>query len=116
MSFLFGSRSNKSDPPPAGQGTGNFSSGAEQDRYASHFGIGEAGVDKIREVAYKAATYKGEGAEQDRWATHFHLDQEKVVAAAQSMMNAKGNGSEQVRNVSLLITAAWEMRQELRLC
>lgn len=89
--------SNKSDPSTVRQGTGNFASGAEQDRYASHFGIGDAGVEQIKDAAKKIASYKGEGAEQDRYGSHFSLDQQQVKKAAHSMMDAQGSGAEQDR-------------------
>jgi hypothetical protein len=76
-------------------------SGAEQDRYGSHFGASTArieqginkGVDKLKE----AAMAKGEGAEQDRYNAHFSpaahsIDAQKVQQAAKSIMEkAKGN-------------------------
>jgi hypothetical protein len=75
-------------------------SGAEQDRYGSHFGASTErieqginyGVDKLKE----AAMTKGQGAEQDRYSAHFSpsahsIDARKVQEAAYSMMNkAKG--------------------------
>jgi hypothetical protein len=88
----FFSSKSKNDPPAAGQGTGNFASGAEQDRYASHLtGAGEAAAEKIKGAAWKAATYKGEGAEQDRYGSHFSglsLDQQLVRKAAESIKAA----------------------------
>jgi hypothetical protein len=97
--FGFG-KSNKSDPPAAGAGTGDFASGAEQDRYGSHFTVGDAAVDKVKDAAKRAANYKGEGAEQDRYGAHFAgfgLDQQKVQQAVQSIINARGAGAEQDR-------------------
>ncbi|KAH7089969.1 hypothetical protein FB567DRAFT_590759 [Paraphoma chrysanthemicola] len=55
--------------------TRQYGSGAEQDRYGSHFGASTAkieqginkGIDKVKE----AAQYKGDGAEQDRYNSHF---------------------------------------------
>jgi hypothetical protein len=75
-------------------------SGAEQDRYGSHFGASTEkieqginyGVDKIKE----AAKTKGSGAEQDRYQSHFSpvahsIDARKVQEVAKGMMNkAKG--------------------------
>jgi len=91
--FGFG-KSNKSDPPAAGAGTGDFASGSEQDRYASHFsGVGEVAADKIKAGAKKAANYKGDGAEQDRYGAHFSglgLDEQQVHRAAQSMKSGLG--------------------------
>ena len=61
----------------------NQGSGAEQDRYDSHFGVGTEGLDRMKQ----AALAKGEG--------HFSLDHDNVKQAAQSIVNAKGSGAEQ---------------------
>ncbi|OAL55317.1 hypothetical protein IQ07DRAFT_582817 [Pyrenochaeta sp. DS3sAY3a] len=75
--------------------TKQYGSGAEQDRYGSHFTVPsetiDRGVNKLKEVA----SYKGDGAEQDRYGAHFSpalhsLDAQKVPAAAASIA-AKGN-------------------------
>lgn len=88
-----------------------FGSGAEQDRYGSHFGIGSDGMNRIKQ----AANYKGVGAEQDRYQSHFSLDQEQVKAAAQSLLHAKGTGAEQDRHASHfgLGNDGWERAKEL---
>lgn len=90
--------STKNDPPATNPPTtehppSRFGPGAEQDRYAMHFGISTDGLERIK----KAASYKGTGAEQDRYGAHFHLDNEKVMKATQSLLNAKGAGAEQDR-------------------
>ena len=71
--------------------------GAEQDRYASHFSIGQEGLDHIKDGASKILNYKGAGAEQDRYASHFSPDHEVVNKAVQSLLNAKAEGAEQDR-------------------
>ncbi|KAF2280457.1 uncharacterized protein EI97DRAFT_430177 [Westerdykella ornata] len=73
--------------------TSRMGSGAEQDRYEAHFGLGSDGLEKIKKVA----TMKGVGAEQDRYRSHFGLDEERVRAAARSILMAKGEGGEQDR-------------------
>lgn len=106
--------------------TGQYGSGAEQDRYGAHFGAsteklkeaGNRGLDRLRQ----AALAKGEGAEQDRYASYFShpevgvLDTERVKRAVESFLSgeksnhglgydgqqrvrllaAKGTGAEQV--------------------
>jgi hypothetical protein len=78
-------------------------SGAEQDRYGSHFGASteriqhgiEKGVDKVKE----AAQYRGTGAEQDRYNAHFSpaahgTDAHRVQQYAENLINkAKGSAS-----------------------
>ncbi|KAH8716918.1 hypothetical protein GQ44DRAFT_624618 [Phaeosphaeriaceae sp. PMI808] len=81
--------------------TKQYGSGAEQDRYGSHFStstsdIGQSinqGVDKVKE----AALTKGEGAEQDKYQTHFSpaahgTDAHSVQQATQSLID-KASGS-----------------------
>jgi hypothetical protein len=89
---MFGFGKSKNDPPAAGEGTGNFASASEQDRYGSHFsGLGDKAADKIKEGANKALHYKGEGAEQDRYGAHFArlgLDEQQVHRAAQAIKNS----------------------------
>jgi hypothetical protein len=71
-------------------------SGAEQDRYGSHFAASTEkieqginyGVDKLKD----AAKTKGSGAEQDRYENYFSpsahsLDSRKVQEAAKAIMN-----------------------------
>lgn len=71
-------------------------SGAEQDRYGSHFAPGaerikqgiDQGIDKVKQ----AAQYKGEGAEQDRYNAHFSpaehdTDLFRVQQAVQAIKN-----------------------------
>jgi hypothetical protein len=91
--------------------TSRFSSGAEQDRYAGHFGIGAEGLDRLKH----AAMAKGTGAEQDRYQAHFGLDEDRVKAAAQSLVNAKGTGAEQDRHAAHFGLGAdgWERAKEL---
>ncbi|KAH7348167.1 hypothetical protein BKA66DRAFT_447368 [Pyrenochaeta sp. MPI-SDFR-AT-0127] len=76
--------------------TSQSGSGAEQDRYGSHFSVPtdalNKGVDKLRE----AALAKGEGAEQDRYNAHLGVGSkgyDKLKEAAR----AKGDGAEQDR-------------------
>ncbi|KAL5115828.1 hypothetical protein ACEQ8H_006323 [Pleosporales sp. CAS-2024a] len=78
-------------------------SGAEQDRYGSHFGAStdkihqgiEKGVDRVKQ----AALAKGSGAEQDRYNAYFSpaahgTDVHRVQQYAQSLMDkAKGSAS-----------------------
>jgi hypothetical protein len=59
--------------------TTSFGSGAEQDRYASHFSLGADGLARIQ----RRLSTPGVGAEQDRYALHFGgLDAQKIKAAA----------------------------------
>ncbi|KAH3915050.1 hypothetical protein HBI56_016170 [Parastagonospora nodorum] len=83
--------------------TRQYGSGAEQDRYGSHFGASteriqhgiEKGVDKVKQ----AAQYRGEGAEQDRYNAHFSpaahgTDAHRVQQYAESLINkAKGSAA-----------------------
>jgi hypothetical protein len=81
--------------------TRQHGSGAEQDRYGSHFGAStakiEQGINKGMDKLKDAAKTKGEGAEQDRYNAHFSpaahsIDARKAHEAARSMMEkAKGN-------------------------
>ena len=89
----------------------SFGSGAEQDRYASHFGIGTEGLERLKELA----SYKGDGAEQDRYKSHFSLDSDRVRAAADSILHAKGAGAEQDRYESRfgLGNDGWERAKRL---
>lgn len=71
-------------------------SGAEQDRYGSHFSVPtdalNRGVDKLKD----AALARGEGAEQDRYNAHLGVGSQgydKLKEAAR----AKGDGAEQDR-------------------
>lgn len=91
--------------------TSKYGSGAEQDRYAAHFGIGTEGLDRIKQ----AALTKGTGAEQDRYQAHFGLDEDRVKAAAQSLINAKGEGAEQDRHAAHFGLGAdgWARAKEL---
>ncbi|KAF2826490.1 hypothetical protein CC86DRAFT_293341 [Ophiobolus disseminans] len=76
-------------------------SGAEQDRYGSHFGAStakiEQGINKGIDYVKEAAQYKGEGAEQDRYNARFSpaahgTDAHRVQQAAESLLNkAKGS-------------------------
>lgn len=95
-------------PPAAGP---RFGSGAEQDRYASHFGIGSGGLERIKQ----AASYKGSGAEQDRYESHFHVDQERVKEAAHKILHSNGSGAEQDRWASHFGLGAdgWERAKRL---
>jgi hypothetical protein len=76
-------------------------SGAEQDRYGSHFGAStakiEQGINKGIDYAKQAAQYKGEGAEQDRYNARFSpavhsIDARRVQQYAASLMH-KANGN-----------------------
>lgn len=74
-------------------GNQQSTSGAEQDRYGSHFGIGEAGAERLKH----AAEYKGAGAEQERYEGHFGVDPDKVKAATDNLLHHSGSGAEQDR-------------------
>lgn len=78
--------------------TKQYGSGAEQDRYGSHFTVPSETIDKGVNKLKEAASYKGDGAEQDRYNAHFSpalhsLDAQKVPAAAASIA-AKGNDAD----------------------
>jgi len=87
--------SNKTNETQVGNPT-EPNSGSEQDRYNAHFGVGDSGLDALK----KFAQAKGVGAEQDRYGAHFGVEQEKVQAAAASILSAKGEGAEQDRHAS----------------
>ncbi|KAF1952040.1 hypothetical protein CC80DRAFT_185204 [Byssothecium circinans] len=92
--------SKKAEPAASSPPTSNTprtGPGAEQERHASHFSIGQEGLDKIKDAASRAAHYKGVGAEQDRYAAHFSPDHEVVNKTVQSLLNAKAQGAEQDR-------------------
>lgn len=76
-------------------------SGAEQDRYDSHFG---PGVDKVREVASGFDASKlGSGAEQDRYGSYWGLgsDGRARIRDTATRLNANsGSGAEQDRYAS----------------
>jgi hypothetical protein len=101
---LFSSSTEKSTPaqyPVNPDITRQSGSGAEQDRYGSHFGASteriERGINKGVDKLKEAAMYQGQGAEQDRYNAHFSpaahsIDAQKVEKAAKSLMEkAKGN-------------------------
>jgi hypothetical protein len=79
--------------------TKQYGSGAEQDRYGSHFASEqlERGINKGMDKLKAAAMTKGEGAEQDRYNAYFSpaahgTDAHKVQEMAKSLMNkAKGS-------------------------
>ncbi|PVI01789.1 hypothetical protein DM02DRAFT_654148 [Periconia macrospinosa] len=102
-----------SDPPTARAPT--RSPGAEQDRYQSHFGIGQDRAEKVKEAAVEVVIYKGHGAEQDRYATHFSPDSQVVREAALSLLKAKASGAEQDRlgNHFGLGADGWERAKRL---
>ncbi|KAF2464565.1 uncharacterized protein BDR25DRAFT_242083 [Lindgomyces ingoldianus] len=79
--------------PNMGQLNSKLGSGAEQDRYGSHFGVGHDGIEKMKHVA----EFKGTGAEQERYESHFGLDQDKVKAATHDLLHRNGSGAEQDR-------------------
>jgi hypothetical protein len=72
-------------------------SGAEQDRYASHFSLTDAflGSDGKAKVQ-KWASAQGVGAEQDRYDSHFGLDAGKVKSMREAMFQGV-SGAEQDR-------------------
>lgn len=84
---------------PTTEGGSRYGVGAEQDRYASHFGVGEAAKERVKEGVKEFANQKGSGAEQDRYASHFSLDQDPVRRAATWLANQQGgaSGAEQDR-------------------
>jgi hypothetical protein len=94
---LFGNTNNEAKARHALNETSRMGSGAEQDRYESHFGVGSDGLNRVKKAA---AEWKGSGAEQDRYQMHFGLDEDKVKAAAQHLLNFKGEGAEQDRHAS----------------
>jgi hypothetical protein len=68
-------------------------SGAEQDRHASHFGLGHDGLARIKQ----AASAPGVGAEQDRYGAHFGLDAQTVQRAKDAILSSGVGGAEQDR-------------------
>ncbi len=76
--------------------TSQYGSGAEQDRYGSHFNVPtnalNKGVDKLKQ----AALAKGDGAEQDRHSGHFGIG-DKGYDTLKSAARYKGDGAEQDR-------------------
>lgn len=82
--------------------TRQYGSGAEQDRYGSHFGGSaeriEQGLNKGMDKLKQAAMTKGEGAEQDRYNSHFSpaahdTDLFRVQQAVQSIKNQAQTGA-----------------------
>lgn len=93
MSWFSSTEKNASTPtPPTTEGGSRYGVGAEQDRYASHFGVGEAGMDRAKEGLKSFVNQKGEGAEQDRYNSHFGLREDPVLAAA-TWLAKQQNGS-----------------------
>ena len=84
---------------PTTEGGSRHGVGAEQDRYASHFGVGDSAKNSIKEGVKEFASQKGSGAEQDRYAQHFSLHEDPVRAAATWLANQQGgsSGAEQDR-------------------
>lgn len=83
---------------PTTEGGSRYGVGAEQDRYSSHFGVGDAAKNRIQEGVQEFASQKGSGAEQDRYAAHFSLSEHPVRAAANWLASQKGaSGAEQDR-------------------
>ena len=66
-------------------------SGSEVDRYGSHFGVGDGGLDRIKQ----AAMTKGLGAEQEVHSGHFSLDSQAVKQATDAALKTQGLGAEQ---------------------
>ncbi|KAF2640581.1 hypothetical protein P280DRAFT_469328 [Massarina eburnea CBS 473.64] len=92
--------SNKPTPAASSPPTSNTpysGPGAEQERYATHFSIGQEGFDQVKDAAIKAVNYKGDGAEQDRYAAHFSPDHAVVAKAVRGILQAKAEGAEQDR-------------------
>jgi len=75
--------------------TSNMGSGAEQDRFESHFGgqNHKANLSHLKQ----AASHMGSGAEQDRYGSHFGLEDETVKNATKHLLAKKGLGAEQDR-------------------
>ncbi|KAJ4287557.1 hypothetical protein N0V90_012260 [Kalmusia sp. IMI 367209] len=93
MGWFSSTEKNASTPtPPTTEGGSRYGVGAEQDRYASHFGVGEAGKERIKDGFKEFVNHKGSGAEQDRYASHFSINEDPVRAATQWLVN-KSNGS-----------------------
>jgi hypothetical protein len=102
---FFSSSTEKSTPaqyPVNPDITRQSGSGAEQDRYGSHFSASteriERGINQGMDKLKEAAKTKGQGAEQDRYNAHFSpvahgygMDAKQVQKAAESVANkAKG--------------------------
>lgn len=67
----------------------NMGSGAEQDRHASHFGLGADGLARAQQLAGT----KGVGAEQDRYGDHFSAGAEKMGTAMSGAMSGAFQGT-----------------------
>jgi len=94
----FASKHDASTPtPPTTEGGARHGVGAEQDRYGSHFGMGDKAANRIKEGVKEFARQPGSGAEQDRYESHFGLDHDPVQAAVQALVKAKTSGAEQDR-------------------
>ncbi|KAF2016788.1 hypothetical protein BU24DRAFT_423136 [Aaosphaeria arxii CBS 175.79] len=67
--------------------------GAEQDRHASHFGLGADGWARARELARA----QGVGAEQDRYGSHFSINKSSIDKAAQSIQDGAKDAADGLR-------------------
>ena len=76
--------------------TTQYGSGAEQDRYGSHFKLPpntiDSGIDRLK----AAAMTRGEGAEQDRYDAHLGIG-EKGYNKLKQAAHYQGEGAEQDR-------------------
>lgn len=97
MGFFGSTKTQEQVARDAMDATSSKQSFAEQDRYASHFSIGE---DRLAHLKDSALNMKGSGAEQDRYQAHFGLDEDKVKAAARHLLDVKGTGAEQDRHAA----------------
>jgi hypothetical protein len=67
--------------------------GSEQDRYASHFGLGNDGLKRVQQLGAK----QGLGAEQDVHAAHLSFDKQKIQEAKDAMFKSGHSGAAQDR-------------------
>lgn len=95
----FTSKAASTPSEPTNEGGSRHGVGAEQDRYASHFGVGDSAKESIKEGVREFANQKGSGAEQDRYASHFSLSEDPVRRAATWLANQQegASGAEQDR-------------------
>jgi hypothetical protein len=68
-------------------------SGAEQERYQAHFGLGDP--ERVKEAANKMLNTQGAGAEQDVYAGKFSLGYDGKERV-RKLLDVKGVGAEQV--------------------
>lgn len=90
----FRNRTNESEDTHIARVNTKVGSGAEQDRFGSHFGnAGSEAADRLKH----ATEYRGTGAEQDRYGAHFGELGQEAAERLKRLAAEKGTGAEQDR-------------------